>query len=303
MFTSTSLKIKSVLFLAGGIIIASGASLSAAVILQVSSNASGQSWATAATWSNAAAASAGNDYFTNGYTLRTPDSPAGTATFPGSSLTVDGGTGGATGALNLKAGTTNITNLSIGNGAILNGNASGGNLPATINITNFTILSAATSSAPAAIRGTNSGNNMTINVSNLSGSGYLSIGGGATGTRDYAVGITDASAFTGTFNLFRGNLNLTSDLSLESAATFTMNSTNTSLALNNDLSTWSFSYGGSALAVGVYSSSDLNTHYSTSVFSGLGTLSVVPEPTSSALVFLAASTFVLVFRMKRRTSM
>jgi len=134
------------MLLAGsGFIMASGASLSAADVNQVSSNGSSESWATAAAWTNNEPPSPENAYFTNGYTLRTPNSPAGAVVFSGGSLIIGGGTGGATGALNLKAGTTDIANLSIGNGMVLNGNAGGsGNLPATINVTNLTILSAAT---------------------------------------------------------------------------------------------------------------------------------------------------------------
>lgn len=300
MTSSPSLQIKNILVAVASLLAISAGSLPAAAVLQQSSNTSGQSWATPATWSNNEAAGTGNDYFTNGYILRTPDSPAGSVSFPGDSLTVNAGTGGATGALNLKAGTTSITNLSIGSGNILNGNASSGNLPATINITNLNILAAATVTTPAGIRGSNSGNDMTINVTNLAGSGYLSIGVGASTTRDYSLGIVNASTFTGTINLSRGNLTLSEALSLSSDAVFTMNTTNTSLSLSNNLSVWSFSFG-TALPQGDYTSAQLNTHYGTSVFSGPGLLSVVPEPASGTLFLFAASTFILMSRAKRRS--
>jgi hypothetical protein len=90
-------------------------------------------------WSNSAAPSAGNDYFTGNFLLRTPASSGYTGTFGGDSLTLNN-TNGTTGGLIVKSnGTSNITinNLIIDGGSLRDGN--GGtdtiNLLGAINIT------------------------------------------------------------------------------------------------------------------------------------------------------------------------
>lgn len=239
----------------------------------------GQSWATAALWSDGTAASAGNHYFTNGYTLRTPDTATGSATFPGASLTINGGDGGARGTLTLKAGTTTIGDLQIGAGTISNGVAGGsGNLPATLNVTNFTVQAAAMSSSAAIIQGAFTGNNLTLNVTNLLGEGFLQFGG----ARNYSLSVANASAFTGTLNLSQGSLTIATDLGMGSGA-FTM-ATGASLILGNDLRVSSLSFGGTVATSGIYTSGELNSFFSTSAFSGDGLVyvSVIPEPSSFA---------------------
>jgi len=84
----------------------------------IQSSPFGTSWDRAASWSNNAPASAGNDYHVgrspyNGFYLRTPNN-AGNPTFPGDSLTLH-----STGSLALKHnGTVTITDLRLDGGSI-----------------------------------------------------------------------------------------------------------------------------------------------------------------------------------------
>ena len=104
--------------------------LTAATVTLTADNAAGtSSFDTATGWSNAAAPSAGNDYDSNGFTLRTPATTTSAYTFAGDSLTVTGANNLNTAAPDLSdtlmfkgtlAGTTTITinNLTF-NGAVL----------------------------------------------------------------------------------------------------------------------------------------------------------------------------------------
>ena len=265
-------------FVAIGIL---GSYVRAADINQVASASGGQSWSTASVWENAAAASAGNHYFTNGYVLRTPDTALGSVVFPGESLTIEGGVGSARGGLLLKAGTTTIADLLIGAGTISNGVAGGsGNLPATLNVTNFTVLSTATSADAAILQGAFTNNDLTVGIANLLGDGYLRF----TNPRNFSLSVADALSFTGTLNLNQGALTLSSALGMNDAA-FTMASSGASLVLSNDMRVSSFSFGASEADTGIYTSAELNTFFSTTAFSGDGLVyvSVIPEPSSCAL--------------------
>jgi len=67
-------------------------SLQAADVSLTASDPSGSdSWDEAGRWNNAAAPSAGNNYFTAGFQLRTPNNLAGNTTFGGGSLTLNRG--------------------------------------------------------------------------------------------------------------------------------------------------------------------------------------------------------------------
>jgi len=250
----------------------------AATVLETASAAAGQSWNTTSLWSNNAAPTSGNAYFTNGYTLRSPDSPNGSAAFGGGSLTVDGGTGGSKGGLLLKAKTASISDLTIGSGTIGNSTNNGtSNVTSTMSLTNLTISTAATSGAPAAITGQNTGNGIGIAAANLLGGGYLVLGGGSSANA-YDLSIGSGSLFIGSFNLLAGAFTLSQALNLSSATGVSMVSSNASLALNSSLTASAFAFGGASLPSGIYTSSDLNTRFSTSAFSGAGTIAIVPEP-------------------------
>ncbi len=82
------------------------------------------SFTTAGAWSNAAAPSAGNEYSTLGYLLRTP-STTGNYTFAGDSLTVGGGNGGGANPF--------LTNGSVNNNALMNKTPTGSGVTITVN--------------------------------------------------------------------------------------------------------------------------------------------------------------------------
>ncbi|HEY5915366.1 MAG TPA: autotransporter-associated beta strand repeat-containing protein, partial [Verrucomicrobiae bacterium] len=100
-------------------LLAAGIGQAADVSLKQSDASGTTSWNAALNWTDATAPSAGNNYFTAGFTLRTPTSGANT-TFNGGSLTVNGGQ-----VLYKCSGSRTITinNLTLDNGgAIANGN-------------------------------------------------------------------------------------------------------------------------------------------------------------------------------------
>lgn len=105
----------------------------------------------------------------------------------------------------------------------------------------------------------------------------------------------DLSGFTGTFSLgggsfgvnrvavldFNQNYNLPSTSFIMGAA-----GTNDILNLDQSLTFGSFSFGATALGAGTYDATALNTLFGNgSQFTGLGTLTVIPEPGSYAGVF------------------
>ncbi|RRJ94797.1 PEP-CTERM domain protein [Opitutaceae bacterium TAV4] len=266
-------------------------------------NSNGLSWETATLWNPEGAASAGNDYFTNGYNLRTstPGGGTGSATFPGASLTVEGGDGGARGTLTLKTKTTTIGNLSIGIGTVTNNVNTGTNQPATLNVTNLTILSTATSSNQAILQGTNSNQDLTVNVTNLLGDGYLQF----TNPRAYSLSVKNAAAFTGTLNLNQGTLTLTSAFTAP-AASFSMRSEGQSvplLVLANNLAVASFTYGSTTLNVAgsTYTSAQLNTLLGVTAFSGDGIISISSIPEPSTLAFFLGGSLLAVCCAARRS--
>ncbi|MDR1281525.1 MAG: PEP-CTERM sorting domain-containing protein [Opitutaceae bacterium] len=266
---------------------AATATVEAADIKQIAPASSNDlNWETASLWDNEAAASTGNHYFTNGYTLRTPTpgGGTGTTTFPGASLTVEGGDGGTRGALTLKAKTTIIGNLLIGVGSVANNVNTGTNQPATLVVTNLTILSTATNENAAILQGANTNQNITLNVTNLLGNGYLRF----TNPRSYVLSVANAAAFTGEINLNQGTLTLATDFAA-TGATFSMASSGASLVLTGNLSVSSFTFGTTTLsgASQSYTSSELNALFSTTAFSGGGNVSIapVPEPSTLGLLF------------------
>lgn len=267
----------------------------AAEIKQQASAGANQSWLTASLWENSAPASAGNDYFTNGYNLRSPDLNSGTATFPGGSLTISGGTGGARSVFQLKASVVRVENLTLGNGNVANQFSPGGtNRDATLSVGTLRIAAEATSESAAVFLGTYSGHNLTLAAENLVGSGYVRFGG----TQNNYVDIASASGFTGEMNVASGALELKSALSLGSGV-FSMN-TGSSLVLSYNLSVASFSFAGSQLSSGSYSSAELNSHFNTSAFSGGGTLSVIPEASTTTLLGVFGVCVVALLLRRRR---
>ncbi|AHF91902.1 anchor protein [Opitutaceae bacterium TAV5] len=302
MNTKSAIRLTSATLAALGLLAA--AALRADNINQTRTAAVNESWATPALWSNNAEASPGNAYFTNGYTLRTPNvTTEANQTFPGASLTVDGdggsGGGGAMGTLSLKSRVTTIADLRLGTALISNAASDGsGNTLATLNVTDLTVLDGKT----ATLNGTNSNQNIYLNVTNLLGSGTLSINNTA---RTYTLAIDDATAFTGIISTLGGNATLViaSDLNLINGA-FSVN-TVTSLVLNKNLVVPSFTFGSVTLnTLGeAYTAAQLNDHFGTTAFSGTGSLivasSTIPEPASVATLLAAAVMLAVTLRRRR----
>lgn len=107
--------------------------LDAAVVTLGSSNPQGStSFNTALGWSNGLSPAAANDYFTNGYNLRTPETSASSYTFAGKSLTINT-TGNGIGAMLLKnsiAAAFQFSDLRLAGGFI--NNAGTGNITTTL---------------------------------------------------------------------------------------------------------------------------------------------------------------------------
>ncbi|MFM1902142.1 MAG: hypothetical protein RLZZ440_42, partial [Planctomycetota bacterium] len=100
--------------------------VTAAVVTSVGTNASGESWNTAADWSDNSAPAAGNDYvITNSFTIRSPAS--GLDTFAGDSLTVL-----ADGTLALKNAQAVTVNDLIFDGGTLTNFTPSGNVTAVL---------------------------------------------------------------------------------------------------------------------------------------------------------------------------
>ncbi|WP_269522161.1 hypothetical protein [Coraliomargarita parva] len=267
--------------------VVSCSSLSAVVTL-IDNNASNESWVTAADWSDGLAVTAGGDYSTDGYTLRSPNTPTWASTFPaGATLTVEDGTGASGGIFLIKSGVLNMDNVNLGLGGLVASNPNNGtNLATTWNVTNLTVLAASTTTSgeSAAIKGSYTGNDITMNVTNLLGSGYLAIGGDGGGLLlNYTLNVSDASGFTGILHLDRGNLILSSGLTISSGSFMMSDGTNTLDFGGYDMVVSSFEFGATSLSANTYTSAELNTLLSTDVFSGVGSLTVIPEPATTTI--------------------
>lgn len=95
-----------------------GLAQAADVSLTATDPVNSDSWDEAGRWSNAAAPAAGNNYFTAGFQLRTPNALASDTTFAGGALTVNGGSVLYKGSGNR---TTTINNLTLDGGMLVNG--------------------------------------------------------------------------------------------------------------------------------------------------------------------------------------
>jgi len=149
------------------------------------------------------------------------------------------------------------------------------------------------------------GVNSTVNLSvaNISGSGHLRFGdtGYANDTNGvWSLSVTDTTpTFTGTIDLTRGQLTFANSFVLGDA-TFAINSAQTNrVVLANNVSFSNVTFGANSLAEGTYTASELNTAFSTDRFSGMGTMTVVPEPATIGMLGLGALSTLMLRRMSR----
>jgi hypothetical protein len=299
MNIKSALRLTATTLAALGLLAATTTALHAATIKQIAESTANAGWNNTALWEGDAAPAAGNDYFNDGYSLRTPTVTNLTpAVFAGDSLTMDTGTGTSS-QLTLKSRVTTIADLRLGNVTISNSALTGSaaNILATLNVTDLTIIQGKT----ATLTGNNSNQDINLNATTLRGSGTLSIN---STPRTYTLAIVDATAFTGTISTLGGNATLViaSGLNLINGA-FSVN-TATSLVLDNNLVVPSFTFGSATLnTLGEsYTAAQLNAHFGTTAFSGTGSLivaSTVPEPASVA-VLLAAAAAMLAATLRRR---
>lgn len=206
----------------------------------------------------------------------------GGGTFLGNSLTVIAGTE----LLVKEAGTYNA-NLTLSGGVLrfapdTSVNATWGG---SINVASDSILGVVRSGGGSAF---------TI-ASTLTGSSTLRLASGQTAgvnnviTFDDGVG-TSLNGYSGLFDIGGGTIRVTVDFNQPynlSLANLRMGAYSTLDVLNLDanITVGSFNFGATPLAGGIYNASALNgTFGNGSQFTGAGTLTVVPEPSSMALV-------------------
>lgn len=275
------------------------------------------SFNTAGSWDSAQAPTAGNDYHSSQYNIRTPNA-AGNFTFAGDSLTIEAvGTSG--GRLTFKgSGTPTITvsNLVL-NGGMVHDSAASFTLAGHI-----TLLT----NGPA-YNGLYTQSNATFTVaSTISGSAYLNLTTETGGANTAGFILTSANTYTGgtvlNNNVFAGaetdgafgtgnvTLGSASTLRLELGLTNNYIADNASLIVNSaanglvlnytgadDIGALSLNGGTTFLAEGTYGAIGSGADFTSSLISGTGLLRVVPEP--SSLLMLTGGLLLLLGRYKR----
>lgn len=294
LFHQTSIR----LLIAFASITALAGTTTAAEITQNVSSSHGISW-NDAIWANAAPTS-GNTYVvqTNSISSASTDlgssisgrvrayavsgSGANGGIFEGDSIRVVSGT-----ELLLKESGDYSANVILDGGVLRFAPDNGGGIGSiggTINVISHSVA------------GVNQSSALTIN-STIIGSASLRLAGGkAEGTAKTITfsEISDFSGYTGLLdigggasevivNFGSGTHNLSgATLALDSTGAF---STSDRLNLDGSVSVHSFLFESTSLASGIYSSADLNTLFTTSRFTGLGSLIVaIPEPASFVML-------------------
>ncbi len=290
----------------------------AANITQTTNASAAQgSWNNATVWGGSAPTN-GNNYFTaTGLTASSSTSlnsisvtgrirDNGTV-FGGDLLTINAGT-----ELLLKGAGTYTSNGNV----VLNGGMIRLSPDSSTTTTFAGTLHVAADSHVGVVRITNTSLDFT---STITGSNVLNIAaatGNATSGAGSILGISfsgDLSGFTGTLKLGGGSfgiervavLDFNQDYFLpQTTLIMGASGTNDKLNLDQNLTFGSFSFGATALGAGTYDSATLNGLFGTgSQFTGLGSLTVVPEPGTYASLMGAASLLaVLGFRRRQRRS-
>jgi hypothetical protein len=258
--------------------------------------ANGQTVVTLAAWydqssggGNNATTLNDNSFVSNGYGMRTPTS---NTTFgnANTSLTLSSGSGNK---LTVRASSGNSTTIykltSLGGGASLSAGAD-----AILNVSTFT------NSGLTYLDTSYTTRTFTISFTSVSGAGDLSLTGGGT----VYLSLASASAYTG--NITWGNsattiLNFNNDVVSDGGLIALSTSR---IVLDQHLTFNSVSIAGTSLVAGTYDFSYLNSHFDTVfVDGGIGSITVVPEPTATELAAIGAALFSLVLYCgKRRKS-
>lgn len=288
----------------------SAAALAADVTLTASDGFGTTSFNSAGNWDNAAAPSAGNDYSTGEFILRTPPDDA-SYTFGGDSLTVDNTNGYPQGLLYKGTGNTGvitIDNLILDGGFVSHANGPGDLfvLDGNINVLSDSSIYAkqgvinvlATISGSATI--TNPGSDVDGNVLNIMSAANTFAGDivndgrlaltddavlnfviGASGVNNSVSGAGPATTFDGdfVFDLGGASSNVGDSWTIASAANQSFGAT---------FNVPGFTESGDVWSSGVYRFSE-----------STGVLTVVPEPSSLVLLLFAVPATMMLRRAKR----
>jgi len=283
-----------------------------------SNSASGSSWLNTASWSNAAAPSAGNTYFVTGttFTVRSPQSAAASYTFGGDSLTVNNAR-----LLFATLGGSNITvnNLTLTNGGMLsNGTTATQVLQGTLAINGSAFVRLHTV-------GAETGRNITI-ASQISGNGSVGLiqkgtlsltGVGNTFNGTWTVGGIGVTIPDGTYSnssslisslvgSSAGSLGVDSNVTLNIWSRFDVNydwstagaltlasnggsATAIIMTLDQNITVGALTVAGFSFGSGTYDYNALSTlGYADYFTNNGGSITVVPEPHSVALLALGS---------------
>jgi len=250
-------------------------------------NQSSTIWTTATDWydaptggSNSGTVFGGNDFYSNGFTLRTSSDGtgptlgnSGTTLYLNSKLVLR--RNGAMAVANLV--TTGTANLAVGNG---------GTTPTltTVSLTN---------NAAMTINGDGTtGRTLYFNIGTLAGAGNISLGNAV----NLYLNVTSAKSFTGNISWSDASiLNFNSDLISGGGLSL---SGSAQINLDQNVKFASLSIGGTQLAPGTYSFDYLNSHYDSYFVDGGSGSITVPEPASLGLV--ALGTMLTASRRRRR---
>ena len=230
---------------------------------------------------------AGNDFDVNGYALRAPNNHWSATSFDGTIVV------GASGAntMELLALDWTVAGMNINNSALMRVRKAD---PVNLSVGSMVL-------GPSALLETRvnnaSDNELHLSIADFSGSGTLSFGKYSLSVDGlWSLAITDVTpTFTGTVNLQQGELAFSNSFSLVSAS-LTINASDNSVVLANDVTFGSMEFEGSSLAAGTYKAAELNTEFGTTRFSGSESLTVIPEPGTLGLLGISAAGLLLARR-------
>ncbi len=268
-------------------------------VTQIGDNdTTGQNWNdTGADWSNEEPASPGNDYISSGgFILRT--TYLVNSTFAGDSLTVENGS-----TLQLRQGvgnTSTVSNLILNDGAIIA--QASGNGVLTLDGGTLTV---GTGTADLTV---DNNRGIMLEFDSLAGDGLLKFNRSGTGAdiSDNSISIDDASSFTGTIQVSFGDLEFSASGTGDyNQAEFIINNSayaTATITLSRSITVSSLYFTDTETYVdpGTYTTTELNAISGESTFSGVGTLTLIPEPREMSLWCGGLVLGMIVLQVRRR---
>lgn len=299
--------LKTSLAVLGVTLLAGVSAANAQIVLTTGDGFGTSSFNTAGHWSDGLAPSAGKTYST-AYLLRTPTA-AGNYTFGGDSLTIN--TGGNMYYKGASGYTITANIILSGTGYITNGGENPYTLAGTLNLANsaniygfnklVTVSSLISGGSSAVLNIASTG----LSSADLTGGVILSNSAnsysGGTAVMNNASLFVNADHALGTGNVTlnaRTTLTLSGGLTndyIANSASLIVSSTAHSVNLNftgtDSISGLSLNGGTTFLGLGTYGAIGSGAQYTSSIFSGTGILTVIPEPSVSALLLLGIFSF------------